>query len=153
MLLLTESEHEDWYNSGKRTFECTKNMMGIHWFALLKVYGEEVFEANVTHLYDMGLAFTAMIRKNTCFQLAVQPMCNIVCFRYLKPGLSLTELNTLNSKIRQSLLADGEFYIVQTKLRGLQYMRVTVMNPFTTVKHLLHLLDKIKTIAQSLQNT
>ena len=128
-------------------------MMGIHWFALLKVYGEEVFEANVTHLYDMGLAFTAMIRKNTCFQLAVQPMCNIVCFRYLKPGLSLTELNTLNSKIRQSLLADGEFYIVQTKLRGLQYMRVTVMNPFTTVKHLLHLLDKIKTIAQSLQNT
>ena len=151
--LLTESEHEDWYNSGKRTFECTKNMMGIHWFALLKVYGEEVFEANVTHLYDMGLAFTAMIRKNTCFQLAVQPMCNIVCFRYLQPGLSLIELNTLNSKIRQSLLADGEFYIVQTKLRGLQYMRVTVMNPFTTVKHLQHLLDKIKTIAQSLQNT
>ncbi len=148
--LLTESEHEDWYNSGKRTFECTKTMMSIHWFALLKIYGEAVFEANVTQLYDLGLAFAAMIEKNHCFELAVQPMSNIVCFRYVKNGHSITEINSLNAKIRQSLLEDGEFYIVQTKLRGVQYLRVTVMNPFTTVNHLEQLLNKIKTIAQAL---
>lgn len=145
--LLTESEHEDWYNSGKRTFECTKTMMSIHWFTLLKFYGEDVFDAYVTQLYDMGKAFSEIIISDNNFELAVTPMSNIVCFRYVTPGLGMTELNVLNAEIRQSLLEDGEFYIVQTKLKGIQYMRVTVMNPFTTIKHLKDLLAKIKKIA------
>ena len=48
--LLEDSNEADWYNSGKRTFECTKNMMALHWFALLKTYGEEVFDEYVTCL-------------------------------------------------------------------------------------------------------
>lgn len=142
--LLSDSEHEDWYNSGKRTFECTKNMMSIHWFTLLKLYGEEVFDANVTRLYDMGAVFAKLIEEEPNFELALKPMSNIVCFRYCEPGLNTENLNELNVKIRQALLHDGEFYIVQTKLNGIQYMRITVMNPFTKTEHLQQLLNKIK---------
>jgi L-2,4-diaminobutyrate decarboxylase len=148
--LLTESEHEDWYNSGKRTFECTKTMMGIHWFTLLKVYGEEIFDANVTQLYDMGSTFAKMIEENPNYQLAAAPMSNIVCFRYVDDILNQNELNELNKKIRQVLLEDGEFYIVQTHLKGWHYLRVTVMNPFTTIDHLKNLLDKITKLSQHL---
>ncbi len=142
--LLSDSEHEDWYNSGKRTFECTKNMMSIHWFTLLKLYGEEVFDANVTQLYDMGANFAKLIEEEPNFELALQPMSNIVCFRYCELGLNTENLNELNVKIRQALLEDGEFYIVQTKLKGIHYMRITVMNPFTTTQHFKSLLEKIK---------
>lgn len=150
--LLSDSEHEDWYNSGKRTFECTKTMMSIHWFTLLKFYGEKVFDAYVTQLYDRGREFSKIIGSEKDFELAVTPMCNIVCFRYITNGLDTKELNELNAKIRQALLEDGEFYIVQTKLREVQFLRITVMNPFTTTKHLKELLLKIKWIAsQSLK--
>jgi L-2,4-diaminobutyrate decarboxylase len=142
--LLSDSEHEDWYNSGKRTFECTKNMMSIHWFTLLKLYGEEVFDANVTQLYDMGANFAKLIEEEPNFELALQPMSNIVCFRYCEPGLNTENLNELNLKIRQALLEDGEFYIVQTKLKGIHYLRITVMNPFTTAQHFKSLIEKIK---------
>ncbi|MGO4919047.1 pyridoxal phosphate-dependent decarboxylase family protein [Maribacter spongiicola] len=145
--LLTDSEHEDWYNSGKRTFECTKNMMSIHWFTLLKLYGEEVFDANVTHLYDLGALFAHLIEKEPNFELALQPMSNIVCFRYYPSGMDEEHINALNVKIRQSLLEDGEFYIVQTKLKGSQYMRITVMNPFTTELHFKALIKKINSFA------
>jgi len=148
--LLSDSEHEDWYNSGKRTFECTKNMMSIHWFTLLKLYGEEVFDANVTQLYDMGANFAKLIEEEPNFELALQPMSNIVCFRYFEPGLNTENLNELNVKIRQALLEDGEFYIVQTKLKGIHYLRITVMNPFTNTEHLKHLLNKIKIEATDL---
>ncbi|TLF44105.1 pyridoxal phosphate-dependent decarboxylase family protein [Maribacter aurantiacus] len=148
--LLTDSDHEDWYNSGKRTFECTKTMMSIHWYTMLKFYGEEVFEAYVTQLYDMGAAFGEMIEKHPSFALAVTPMSNIVCFRYTHANLSQNQLNELNAKVRQQLLEDGEFYIVQTKLRGWHYLRVTVMNPFTTKVHFQNLLDKIVLLAQNL---
>lgn len=148
--LLTESEHEDWYNSGKKTFECTKNMMCIHWYTLLKIYGEGVFDANVTQLYDMGIRFAAIIESESNFELAVKPMSNIVCFRFIDPKLSLKEQNELNFTIRQKLLEDGAFYIVQTKLRDIHYLRVTVMNPFTTEKHFKNLLSNIKEIAVSI---
>jgi len=145
--LLTESELEDWCNSGKKTFECTKTMMSIHWFTLLKLYGEDVFDAYVTHLFDMGARFGEIINQHTKFEMAVTPMSNIVCFKYVDDSLSGEAQNKLNEHIRQALLEDGEFYIVQTKLRGIHYLRVTVMNPFTTETHFKNLLEKISKLA------
>lgn len=145
--LLTESELEDWCNSGKKTFECTKTMMSIHWFTLLKLYGEAVFDAYLTHLFDMGAQFASIIQEHPKFELAVTPMSNIVCFKYVDAALASLEQNKQNEAIRQALLEDGEFYIVQTKLRGVHYLRVTVMNPFTTETHFKNLLDKICKLA------
>ncbi len=147
--LLTESELEDWCNSGKKTFECTKTMMSIHWFTLLKLYGEEVFDAYLTHLFDMGALFGNIIKQHAEFEIAVTPMSNIVCFKYVDKKLSGEAQNRQNERIRQALLEDGEFYIVQTKLRGVHYLRVTVMNPFTTETHFKSLLDKISKLAVS----
>lgn len=146
--LLEDSKDADWYNSGKRTFECTKNMMALHWFVLLKTYGEALFDESVTLLYDLGQRFGEIINKEERFELAIVPMTNIVCFRYTDTSLDTDSLNQVNLQIRQKLLEDGEFYIVQTKLRGKQFLRVTVMNPFTTEKHLMELLEKIKVIAE-----
>lgn len=141
--LLTQSNDEDWYNLAKRTFECTKTMMSIHWYTMLKTYGEGVFDENVTRLYNLGQLFGKLIENEVSFELAVKPISNIVCFRYIDAHSSDENLNTLNSQIRQRLLEDGAFYIVQTKLQGVHYMRVTIMNPFTTEVHFKELLSKI----------
>lgn len=141
--LLEDSVDADWYNSGKRTFECTKNMMALHWFSLLKTYGEDVFDAYVTTLFDRGIEFGKIVEENPEFELAVRPMSNILCFRYVNDHADEDALNTININIRRKLLEDGEFYIVQTKLRGVHYLRCTIMNPFTTAEHFKHLLAKI----------
>ncbi|MEX0362948.1 MAG: hypothetical protein AB3N10_18380, partial [Allomuricauda sp.] len=65
-------------------------------------------------------------------------------------ALNPEELNTLNQSIRQVLLEDGEFYLVQTKLRSIHYLRTTLMNPFTTTEHLSQMLEKIKSVAEKL---
>ena len=50
----------------------------------------------------------------------------------------------MNAQIRQMLLEEGEFYIVQTKLKGVHYLRTSLMNPFTTLEHLKLLMGKIR---------
>jgi len=144
--LLGESEGEDWYNLAKRTFECTKTMMSLHWFTLLKTYGEDIFEEYVTSLYNLGRDFAQLIQKDAQFELALEPDSNIVCFRFKPNGIKNENLNKLNMKIRQELLESGEFYVVQTTLRGVYYLRTTLMNPFTTIAHLTALLKAIKRI-------
>lgn len=151
--LLEQSKNEDWYNLAKRTFECTKTMMSIQWYTLLKTYGENIFDEFVTTLYNLGQQFGEMVENDTQFELAVKPMSNIVCFRYFDNSLNNSELNQLNRHIRQQLLEEGEFYIVQTKLRGIHYLRTAIMNPFTTAEHLNALLQKVKKIATDIKTS
>ena len=148
--LLHETEDEDWYNLAKRTFECTKYMMSLHWYALIKTYGFSLFDEFVTTLYDLGNKFAAIIREDPDFELAVLPMSNIVCFRYTGNLIKNNELNKINLSLRKLLLEDGEYYIVQTVLRGQNYLRMTIMNPFTSTAMLEALLIKLKHLAKSL---
>ena len=147
--LLNDVEEEDWINSGKKTFECTKIMMSLHWYLLFKYYGEELFEEFVTRQYDLAQEFAKILKEHPSFELATLPQSNILCFRIFLKNKTDGELNEINAHIRQTLLEDGEFYIVQTKLNNVHYFRTTLMNPFTKKNHLLSLLDKMLQILEN----
>ena len=142
---LFEDNHldEQWFNAGLRTFECTKLMMCLKFYLLWKFYGIEIFEENIDCLYGLGQIFAEIINQNSHFELALKPQTNIVCFRYIKQGLTEEQTNYLNKTIRQTLLEDNQFYIVQTSLNNQVFLRVTLMNPMTKKHHLQLLLDKI----------
>ena len=128
-------------------------MLAIKVYALLRTYGEGVFEEFIDKTHDLATEFADILRGSKNFELGVVPQSNIVCFRFLgfdsKSGksLSINELNKLNSLIRQEILARGDFYIVQTTLRGEVFLRVSLMNPLTTIGHLTELLREIEAIA------
>lgn len=142
--LLSKTEEEQWYNIAIKSFECTKRMMSIQFYILLKFYGEEVFDEYVTVLYDLGRELANIVSSRASFELALAPDTNIVCFRYHPQGKTKEELNELNSRLRNQLLEQGKFYIVQTTLNGEVYMRTTIMNPKTTSKNFNLLLDEIE---------
>lgn len=145
--LLSKTEEEQWYNIALKSFECTKRLMSIQFYAILKFYGEEIFDAFVTTLYDLGQEFAGLIQSRQHFELALLPDTNIVCFRFHPSEKSQEELNELNKKIRNQLLEEGKFYIVQTSLKNEVFMRTTIMNPKTTSKNFELLLDEIEDIA------
>jgi L-2,4-diaminobutyrate decarboxylase len=82
-----------------------------------------------------------MIAQRPSFELGFLPESNIVCFR-----LKSSSKANPNSLIRQRLLQDGRFYIVQTILHNQLYLRVSLMNPLTTTQDLQELLDLIEKI-------
>ena len=147
--LLGKTGEEEWYNYASRTIECTKLMMSIKFYSILQCHGEEVFGQFVTHLYDLGKVFASCLKKRDCFQFALEPHSNIVCFRYIDNNLTTAELNELNRYIRNEVLKKGNFYIVQTNLNDLLYFRVTLMNPGTNAEILEELLDDIEEIRES----
>ncbi len=144
---LWSAADEEWYNYGKRTMECTKIMLSTRIYALLKLYGVEVFESYLDKCYDTAKIFAEMIVEHQDFDLAVAPDSNIVCFRFI--GDSTVDTNDLNRKIRNEILEQGQFYIVQTLLKDQVYLRVSIMNPFTDRVHLEDLLEHITLIAKS----
>jgi L-2,4-diaminobutyrate decarboxylase len=132
---------EEWYNGAIRTIECTKRMMSFPLYATLYCWGTALFAEYVERTFALGRTLGEKVRARGDFELPVEPECNIVCFRYAPQGLSGSALDELQAKIRTQLIADGSFYLVQTRLRGALYLRVTLINPLTSPSDLDALLE------------
>ncbi|MDH7445646.1 pyridoxal phosphate-dependent decarboxylase family protein [Aquimarina sp. 2201CG14-23] len=146
--LWDSQQSREWYNSGKRTFECTKLMMSLKVYTNLRMYGEDIFEKNIDRLYDLGKAFASIIKDRDGFELLIDPAANIVNFRYT--NVPSEEINSFNSKIRDELILSGKFYIVQTMIGESRYLRTSIMNPLTKEEDFSALLDEIERIANTI---
>ncbi len=80
------------------------------------------------------------------FELAVEPDCNIVCFRHVPDDFP--DLNRASGAgSAPGCWAEGSFYLVQTRLRGHVHLRVTLINPLTTEADLEAFLAAIRRAA------
>ncbi len=120
-------------------------MMGLELWGALALHGTRMFSDYVTRMFDLGRTFAAMVDDADDLELAVPPDCNIVCFRHVPADFQ--DLDAHQERIRARLLRDGSFYLVQTRLRGHVYLRVTLINPLTTEADLEALLDAIRLAA------
>ncbi|MCX6169831.1 MAG: aminotransferase class I/II-fold pyridoxal phosphate-dependent enzyme [Ignavibacteriales bacterium] len=142
--LWNKDTEQEWFNIGKRTIECTKKMMSLKIFVQLKIHGEELLREYIESRYDAAKEFADLIKINNDFELLTEPQSNIVCFRFNNGETNDEKLDDINREIRQSMLEDGKFYIVQTIAKGRVYLRTTIMNPFTDKSDFAGLLDEIK---------
>ncbi|HMQ48843.1 MAG TPA: aminotransferase class I/II-fold pyridoxal phosphate-dependent enzyme [Saprospiraceae bacterium] len=144
--LWSSQTEQEWYNMGKRTFECTKSMMVIKIYRLMHQYGDAFFESYLDQMMALSQRFASMLAAHPAFEMACPPQCNIVCFR-VHPHEDEAQNDALNLSIRQALLEEGTFYIVQTNIRGRHYLRVTLINPNTNEQHLAALMGRISELA------
>jgi L-2,4-diaminobutyrate decarboxylase len=141
---------EQWYNLASRTLECTKTMMSVKLYVALALHGPQLFGDYVRGMFALSRRFADAVEAAPDFELAVRPDGNIVCFRHLPGGpgrSSRAELDRLQAAIRRKLIADGSFYIVQTTLDRGVFLRITIINPFTSDGDLRALLDAIRAAA------
>lgn len=144
---LWQIEDNDWSQGGKRTFETTKSMFILKVFTLFKEFGDTIFEAYIDNQYDLARGFASSILQNDKFELAYIPQSNIVCFRYINCENS----NHFNNLLRQEIIEDGTFYLVQTTLDGKVYLRTTFMNSETTAIHTDKLIRFLEEKAENLK--
>ena len=68
-------------------------------------------------------------------------------FRYVPGALkdaSPDQLGRFQLELRRDLIESGEFYIVPTTKDGVAALRVTIINPLTTVDHLKELMHALR---------
>jgi L-2,4-diaminobutyrate decarboxylase len=148
--LFQKSEANVWYNSAIRTIECTKSALGIIAYSALKYYGNGYYKEYIDSRYDLARKFSTLINTDDQFELAVEPESNIVCFRFTRTEQNDITLNKINASIRDIIIKEGSYYIVQAELDGKIWIRLTIINPLTSENDLKDLLVRIKEIGNSL---
>lgn len=152
-LLGDDPATEDWSNIARRSFECTKRMMGLRVFTLLSEYGDQLFVDYVCRVNALGRELARSVSRQPDLQLFMQPDTNIVCFRFVSPRLDEAGRNGINQLIRQGIAERGQTYIVRTDVKGATYLRCTITNAFSSTENLEHMLLEVVTLGNELLNT
>jgi L-2,4-diaminobutyrate decarboxylase len=142
--LFEERAEPPWFDIGLRTVECTKPLIALTLYGALATLGTQVFADAIEHAYDLARAFAGRLAAEPDFTVACPPDANIVCFRYVPEGKGEAELDDLQRRVRDELRERGAFYCVLTTLRGSVYLRVTLMNPKTSLADLEALIAAIR---------
>jgi len=148
--LFNKSQKNLWYNSATRTIECTKSSLGVVAYTALKYYGNDYFSEYINSRYDLTSEFASILCNDERFELATMPESNIICFRYCPPGLPDEATNRLNAAIRDRIIKDGSFYIVQAEIGAKIFLRLTIINPLTSMKELGKLIKTIENLSKEL---
>jgi L-2,4-diaminobutyrate decarboxylase len=139
------SPEQQWFNLAGRTLECTKLMMSLKVYAALALHGPAFFGGYVDGMFALAQTFADALQAAPDFELALRPQANIVCFRHRPAGMGDgPELDRRQAHVRQRLIENGSFYLVQTRLPAGLHLRTTLLNPFTTIEHLQDLLAAIR---------
>jgi L-2,4-diaminobutyrate decarboxylase len=120
-----------------RTVECTKAGLGLKLFMVLAALGEAGLAAYVERQFDLAAEAYAYLQHRPGFECAVKPQANILCFRV--PGSDQLQL-----ALRERLLSQGDFYITTTEFNNQRYLRLTFMNPTTTLADVERLVAAIE---------
>ena len=138
---------ESWWDLGQRTLECTKRMMAVELWSVLRSHGEATLGAIVDRQHALAAEFAAKLAAAPDFELALAPESNIVCYRHVPAGMTdPAAIDAHNRTLRGKLVADGRFYIVGTKLSRGYHLRSTIMNPLTESRDLDELLAHLRTL-------
>ncbi len=133
-----DSDFEPWTQSGLRTVECTKLMMGLKAYANLFWLPRKELVSMMDRLVDQTKFFASEVSVREKWELLQEPDVNILCFR-LKDVADAKQYEAL-----KKLVDKGSHYWVSTKVDGKFYFRITVMNVFSELKHFKSGLEAIE---------
>lgn len=120
-------------NSDRPTFgaigpESSRRARSFAVWATLKAYGREGQRRIVEHCLDIAAHFADRVRATEGLELLNDPQLNIVAFRYNPGDLSDAQLNELNEKLGEAVLADGRFLVGTSKMGARTIFRPAFSN-------------------------
>ena len=135
----------DW-DSGKRSFLCSRRTDAIKLWIALQRYGADGFAALYERLCDTTRALHAELARHPDFTPLHEPESNILCFRWTGGTLGEEERDARNLAIRERYNRSGDGWITTTVLDGRRVLRVTVMNPRTSLSHIVRLVSGLAAV-------
>src|SRR2546423_1163713 len=142
-------------DQGIRSFQCSRRADVLKLWAVIQRFGSNGLGRLHDHLCNTARLLYDAIQERDDFEALHEPESNILCFRYLGSGGTLSRQDTdrvdaLNRELRPLYNKKGTGWITATVLNNRPVLRVTIMNPRTSSTHVRALLDGLVTQAKTL---
>jgi glutamate/tyrosine decarboxylase-like PLP-dependent enzyme len=112
--------------------ESSRRARALPIWATLRAYGRDGYRAMIERHHDLAGRLARLVEEAPDLELLAPARLCVVCFRYRPPGWPEAELDELNRRLGEALLADGRVYAGTTVYRGAVALRPAIVNWRTT---------------------
>ncbi len=113
---------------GYLTPESSQRARSLAVWAALRAWGRAGYRELVERHLDLAQRLAARVDEAEDFERLADVPLNIVCFRYRPPGVPEEELDALNARLGEDVLADGRVYVGTTSFAGKTAFRPAIVN-------------------------
>jgi glutamate/tyrosine decarboxylase-like PLP-dependent enzyme len=112
--------------------ESSRRARALPIWATLRAYGRQGHRSMVERHLDLAQRLGRIVEDSPDLELLAPASLCVVCFRYRPPGVAAADLDELNRRLGEELLADGRVYAGTTVYRGVTALRPAIVNWRTT---------------------
>lgn len=132
-----------------KSLQTTRRFDALKLHASFQCLGRRGFAEMIDRTLELAGEAASRIGGDPRFELLnPDPQLNAIVFRFLPPGSGARDRtdelsDRVNRRIRDELLASGAAVIGRTRAAGRQYLKLTLLNPRTTIADIERLLARI----------
>lgn len=123
---LPDEEPEPTY--GYLTPESSQRARSLAVWAALRAWGRSGYREMVERHLDLAQRLAGLVDEAPDLERLAEVPLNIVCFRYRPAGMAEAELDALNARLGEDVLADGRVYVGTTSFGGKVAFRPAIVN-------------------------
>ncbi|OAD40772.1 pyridoxal phosphate-dependent decarboxylase family protein [Polaribacter atrinae] len=130
--------------------QLTRRFRALKFYMSIKTYGLNAFKKAITYNIDLADKTEDILRKSKNWEIVSPATLAIINFRYnpLNKDLTEEEVDKLNQEISTRVVDSREAFLVTTVLQSQVVIRMCLINPKTTLKHVTDTLDQCEVFAK-----
>ncbi|WP_213455048.1 pyridoxal phosphate-dependent decarboxylase family protein [Rhizomonospora bruguierae] len=128
-------------NQVDKSLQTTRRFDALKLWLTLRIMGPDVIGALFDEVLDLAAEAWRLLAADPRFEVVARSQLSTVVFRYLPAEHHLAD--DANLYAREALAASGAALVAGTKVDGAHYLKLTLLNPQTTVDDIAHVLDLI----------
>lgn len=137
-----------------KSVQTTRRFDALKPYMAFRHLGREGMAELITSTLRLADETATLIDDATDFELLGEPTLNAVVFRY-RPheGMDDETVSQLNAAIREQLLTDGRAIVARTEVGGVTSLKITLLNPMTTLSNVGTILETIRDCGTAVRPT
>jgi aromatic-L-amino-acid decarboxylase len=141
-------------NFGDRGLQLSRSFRALKVWMSIQTFGMRAFRSAVARGIELASEADNWIRASEYLELANPASLSVVCFRFnpRDSELSLEELEALNDRIQARIIDTGTAMMSSTRLRGVYWLRLCILNHTTTWEDVRATLEAIERFGRDESN-
>lgn len=130
-------------NQVDKSIQTTRRFDACKLWLTLRIMGPDAIGALFDRVVDLAAEAWRLLDADPRFEVAARSQLSTVVFRYVPPGANPGLTDDANLHAREALAASGAALVAGTRVDGAHYLKLTLLNPETTIDDIAHVVDLI----------